>query len=326
MRLKVLKSLLTSAVAFAFIMCMVVTLPILPTAQAVSQAYITEPMNGQIIPYYEVWLRWVDCPDEDHYIMSVRNLDTNTLIVSNEYVAQNSNHYVIPISKLTPGARYRWSLCAYNAAGDRTFSPEHIFKIESGINGVDSHLWKTSYTDASSVNYFIAANSTSTDSVIQNSIQAWNNISSKVHLYRDYSSNKKKLGIYESSKKPSDGLCGETMPGGADGYSSSFDPYAYGTVSYTEVVIYSENLKQGGAVDMIDLEKTVKHEIGHVLSLAHTNGKDEGATPNAPHGNRIDFTDPGKEKVYLIMNSGIGNTTTEITTTDRDHLRIKWGA
>ena len=62
------------------------------------------------------------------------------------------------------------------------------------------------------------------------------------------------------------------------------------------------------------------HEVGHALSLGHTNH----ITPDNLKQYRIDITTDNNH-VDLIMNTGFGKSI-NITTTDRDHLRIKWGA
>lgn len=320
------KRTISLALSFLLIVCMIPLMPQLPKAFAQPQeAAAVEPADGQIIPYYEVWLRWNDVSDEDHYIMSIRDLDTNSLIYDKQYVSRNSTYFIVPLYKLTKGHTYRWSLCSVAADGSKNYTPPRTFKIESGLpDGTDSHLWKTGYSSANYVNYFIHAPLHGHDSLLQQAVEKWNGISSNVYLYRDYSDATKKLGIYESDYIPSDGTAGITYLGGS---SSNLDNYTQNTVSYAEVIIYHENISSN-----YWLEKTVKHETGHALSLAHTDDSDYYQTPNAPHGNRIDYTiyDTSggttlDEHVKLLMNKGFKGVN-EITTTDRDHLRIKWGA
>ena len=240
------------------------------------------------------------------------------MIYDKQYVSKNSTYFIIPINKLIRGHTYRWSLCSIASDGSKNYTPPRTFKLESGLpGGLDSHLFRTGYASASSINYFIHAPENGNDALFQQAVNSWNGISSKVYLYRDYSNASKKLGIYESNHIPADGTAGITYFGGSSSQIS--DPYGTNTVSYIEAIIYHENTPGD-----YWLEKIIKHEIGHVLSLAHTTDKDYYATPNAPHGNRIDITLNG-DHVDLVMNPGFGGINL-ITTTDRDHLRIKWGA
>lgn len=161
------------------------------------EAAAVEPADGQIIPYYEVWLRWNDVSDEDHYIMSIRDLDTNSLIYDKQYVSRNSTYFIVPLYKLTKGHTYRWSLCSVAADGSKNYTPPRTFKIEPHVAsyGIDPHLWKTGFASASHIDYFIHAPLSGKDSVIQQGVNAWNGISSKVYLHRDYSNVEKQLGL-----------------------------------------------------------------------------------------------------------------------------------
>ena len=318
------KRFLSAVLSFLLILTAIPVLPALPKAFAQpSEAAATEPANGQIIPYYEVWLRWNDVSDEDHYIISVRditngdNSDPNKLLYSNVWVNKNSTYFIIPLSKLNRGGVYRWSLCSVAADGSKNYTPPRTFRIEpiNASYGIDAHIWKTGYASANHIDYFIHAPNSGKDSILEQGVNAWNGISSQVYLHRDYSDVTKKLGIYENIYPPRDDTLGKTYPGGLNKINYNGDPYSNNTVSYTEILIFYENITSD-----IWLKATMMHEVGHALSLGHTNT----ITPDSLKSYRVDYTiynDP----VELIMNTG-SQKSINITTTDRDHLRIKWGA
>lgn len=315
---------LSAVLSFLLILTAIPVLPTLPKAFAQpSEAAATESANGQIIPYYEVWLRWNDVSDEDHYIISVRditngdNSDPNKLLYSNVWVNKNSTYFIIPLSKLNRGGVYRWSLCSVAADGSKNYTPPRTFKIEpiNASYGIDAHIWKTGYASANHIDYFIHAPNSGKDSILEQGVNAWNGISSQVYLHRDYSDVTKKLGIYENRYPQDPEDLGITYPGGITYENYNGDPYTNNTVYYSEIHIYYENVTSD-----FWLKATMMHEVGHALSLGHTNN----VTPDSLKSYRVDYTiynDP----VELIMNTGFQKSI-NITTTDRDHLRIKWGA
>ena len=72
------------------------------TNAAPSQAQLKEPVDKQIIPYYEVWIRWEDVSNEHHYVMSVRditNSDSGPMLYNAEYVPQNRTYFIIPLNE-----------------------------------------------------------------------------------------------------------------------------------------------------------------------------------------------------------------------------------
>lgn len=312
------KRTISLALSFLLIVCMIPMMPQLPKAFAQPQeAAAVEPADGQIIPYYEVWLRWNDVSDEDHYIMSIRDLNTDSLIYDKQYVSRNSTYFIVPLYKLTKGHIYRWSLCSVAADGSKNYTPQRTFKIEPHVAsyGIDAHLWKTGFASASHIDYFIHAPESGKDSVIEQGVNAWNGISSKVYLHRDYSNVEKQLGIYEDDNPPGDDDAGMTFPGGLSKINYNGNSYSNNTVSYTEIHIYYENITSDYWV-----QATSSHEVGHALSLGHT----DDATINELKNYRVDYT-TNNSLVHLIMNQGFAKST-NISTTDRDHLRIKWGA
>ena len=155
-------------------------------------------------------------------------------------------------------------------------------------------------------------------------------------MHRDYSNVTKKLGIFENYTPPNEIIWGKTYLGGINyGY---IDAYDYNIVTYTEILLFIDNMNLSQYNDF-NLRYTTLHEVGHALSLAHTNGVDEGKSANAPYGNTIAKThnllktlnatekrNIQLDNVYLVMNQSGAAIRGTISTTDRDHLRIKWGA
>ena len=317
-----IKKILLFTVFSAVIIISLFLLPVNKVNAAPAQATPTEPQNKQIIPYYEVWLRWNDVSNEHHYLLSMRDLDTNGLVYYNQYIAQNSSYFIIPVNKITKGHKYRWSLCSVDSSGNKTFSPEMYFMIEHGLpSGEDSHLWRTGYANASHLDYFIYAPVSGLETVIEQAVNSWNGISSKVYLHRDPANVTRELGIYDHYEPPRTDIAGKTMMGGMS-YNCT-DPYAYQVVTYVDILLYPTNFSS--PINTTEFLKTTMHEVGHALSLGHTNGQDEGKTPNAPANNSIAKTYDDLTNIYLIMNTSSGKSN-YITTVDRDHLRIKWGA
>ncbi|MBQ8605538.1 MAG: hypothetical protein IJ408_02275 [Clostridia bacterium] len=304
---------------------------------AAGQATTKQPEDKQILPFYAVRLEWNDVSNEHHYLLSIRNItngDSGPLIYESQYIAQNSTYFVIPVNKLTRGGIYRWSLSTVDAAGNRTFSPNRHFKIE--YSAEDTHFLGIGYASASHIDYFISvsANHSAYDPLIEEYVNSWNGISSNVYLHRDYTNTTKELGIYENLNPPNTRIIGKTFPGRLD--LNNIDPYDYRVVTYTEIALYTTNMSFDNGSDF-DLRATTLHEVGHALSLAHTNGVDEGQSPNAPVGNSIAKTydrmdaytaeqkrDPTLDNVHLVMNKGSSVSGT-ISNVDKAHLKIKWG-
>ena len=130
-----IKKILLFTVFSTVIIISLFLLPVNKVNAAPAQATPTEPQSKQIIPYYEVWLRWNDVSNEHHYLLSMRYLDTNGLVYYNQYIAQNSSYFIIPVNKITRGHTYRWSLSSVDSSGNKTFSPEMYFRIEYGLEG-----------------------------------------------------------------------------------------------------------------------------------------------------------------------------------------------
>ena len=292
-----------------------------------------DPMNGQILPFYEVWLRWNDVSNEAYYSMTVRDLgmggnlgDSGPLIYNKQQVAQNSTYFIIPTSKLTRGHHYRWCLRAHDSSGAATLADAHIFAIES--SSVDSHLLV--YTESGNtytmeyptnrLEYFIYATTSGYDSVLNQAVQAWNGIAN-VSLVRTATptDNHYEVRVYESPTPADRDLFGRTVTSSRSIENGKF------IVDYSEVRTFIENIKyryENPIYDFVFINTHEQyrkpngmHEIGHALLLGHSvDGEDINYTTSST----------GSNPVPLIMNT-LGLLGSELNVVDRDHLRMKWG-
>lgn len=117
------------------------------------------------------------------------------------------------------------------------------------------------------------------------------------------------------------------------------DPYAYleGTFNYVDIIIDKSHIDaRRGEFDQSDYlyqyhQSVVIHEIGHALSLGHTDGSDSNISYTSfTRANKIHekfklYSSDDVGNIPLMMNSGIGADSLTTTFVDRDHLRIKWG-
>lgn len=297
-----------------------------------------DPINGQKLPMYDVWLRWNDSPDEAYYSMTLRNLSTNTLIYDQKYISPNSTYFIVPASVLDYGVSYRWCLRAHDSSGGAKCADAHVFTIErycpSDLGGGvtiarnDPHLYSGGFSSASKLEYFIYAKSTWYESILKSAAQAWNGISSNVNLIATGypTDGKYEMGIFESpspSAKPYSFGHTELKVGGENGRTAT----SYETYDYAEIWTYydniknfydkKENIKYGFIIPDIEtyLKSNASHEIGHALSLIHTDLD--------PH--RMDLSTETGNTIPLIMNQNkiLGGS---LNVVDRDHLRLKWGA
>ena len=330
---------------------------ITPAAYAApAKAVYTSPEDRQIIPFCEVWLRWNGVSNISHYILKVRDVtptgsstgvggvvpinENGPMVYTEQWISPGATHFAIPQNMLQRGHYYRWCLYTYDAAGNKSYCGARTFKLEAGVNGLDSHIWKKSYPSASSINYFIDAQGAGNDdysqydSLIQSSIIQWNGISSNVHLYRDYSNTAKKLGVYVGSLGNND-YVGMTYMGGIS--VNMHEPYLDGTFNYVDVIIDKGKIENAvGHHSQSDYsykyhQSVVIHEIGHSLSLGHTDGTDSNITYTSfTRNNKIHekfklFSSDDIGNIPLLMNSKYGADALSHTFVDRDHLRIKWG-
>ena len=299
------------------------------------------PMHGQILPFYEVWLRWYDVPDEAHYTMTIRDLgydggdgNNGPLIYNRQYVAQNSTYFIVPTSKLTRGHHYRWCLNSVDASGNRTIADAVVFAIEK--YNPDKHHKTNSTTNAPviprthTMEYFVYANSPEYDSYLHQAAQNWNG-HANVTLVRTATptDGKYEIGIYESPSPPNTTILGETYIR----FGNTVIRYGETTsvLEYSEVQTFKSNIDTYYNPADFSHVKTkndyylanAMHEIGHALLLVHT-WNDPTYADSYDISMTLSKYGPSVS-VPLIMNSGyeLGGS---LNVVDRDHLRMKWGS
>lgn len=292
-----------------------------------------DPINGQMLPYYEVWCRWYDNSDESRYTFSLRDLGTDTVsesnpIYTNISLPANTTHYAVSTNVLERGHIYRWCISAVDAYGNSKYSDTQIFKIED--YNPDRHIMSPLTYNTNRIEYFVYATSAGYDDVLDNAAQAWNGIAN-VTLVRTATpiDGKYEVGIYESPNPPSQYVYGNT---------TSPDPEKDFLIIETTVKTYRQNIinafNKGWTSSFIIsdyasyLYANAMHEVGHALFLAHT-----WNDPQMQNPYDISFTIDLEEMpendrnlvVPLIMNSG-AELSYALNVVDRDHLRLKWGS
>lgn len=302
----------------------------------------TSPGDGQIIPYYEVWLRWNDVSNETFYTVTVRDItisetSAESLVYHEIRVAQNSTYFIIPTTKLKRGHQYRWVVLSNNASG-KTCSDSMLFTIEAGtgtsnlnveINNL--HIRPNGFASAQRLEHFIYATTSGYADILNAAAQSWNGISSKVNLVRTGTptDGKYEIGIFESpSTDENPNKFGHTdfyiggQNGTLVGESVQYD--------YAEVQTFRENVeywhklyKSVFYIQNINdyLKGNAAHEIGHALSLGHTSCK----CGEAAKVYQICHSTKNGAVMPLVLNSAEETGATP-NVVDRDHLRIKWGA
>ena len=303
------------------------SIPFSASAAPAKPVLKNDPMNGQILPFYEVWLRWNDVSNEHHYTMTIRDLgmggntgDAGPLIYNQQYVSQNSTYFIVPTSKLTRGHHYRWCLNSVDANGNRTIADQHFFAIEQG--NPDHHFIKKDgeiLTYPTRVlEYFIYTESSQYDAILESAVQEWNEIAN-VSLVRTNtpSDGHYELRIYDSALPNEPSTFGRTHNIPKDN-STVVD---YSICHTFKENIYNTYSTQPWIFDFIVsyeayLKPNMMHEIGHALLIDHYNGDFD-----------IRYTLPitNERLVPLIMNS-YDKLSPTLNVADRDHLRIKWGA
>lgn len=131
----------------------------------------------------------------------------------------------------------------------------------------------------------------------------WNGISSKVNLSTNSSG--ARMSILQGST-PVQGLLGEMKPYKRDMLGQWLPALPTDVWHATDVIIYENQFawlaQKGVPITDVDRRATLSHEVGHALSLAHTND-----IPTVEN-----------------MDQGLGKAPAP-TSVDKFHLTLKWG-
>lgn len=130
--------------------------------------------------------------------------------------------------------------------------------------------------------------------IMEKGAQRWNGISSKVKA--SYGTSGTRLSIYKSSSSVPD-LFGQALFYKSDWSQASI----YAVWSYASVKLYDNQMNNAGFT-LENKRSCMAHEMGHILSLNHTND-----IPSP------ELMDPGKDLPSWPTSIDIG------------HLKLKWG-
>lgn len=143
--------------------------------------YITSPQNGsQYQSGNNISISWTASNNADYYVVAVRDLTTDSLVVNNEKVSGRS--YTLRSSKLSKGHEYRIAVMSYNDQGKRSGGEVLVgvageerpgeFNITSPQNGsryqADNNI-SISWTASNNADYYVVAvRDLTTDSLVVN--------------------------------------------------------------------------------------------------------------------------------------------------------------
>lgn len=299
------------------------------------------PKDDQILPRNDIVLKWNDSPDEHHYYMTIRNLNTDTLIYNCYVLSQNTTSFTVPKSKLLHNTEYRWCVAAVDSNGVYKCAPAQLFNTEASYISTsssphqicknDPHLYDKGYASTTRIDYFVYASSSFHsylyDGLMEIAANSWNGKSANVTLLRTATpaDGKYELGVYEYPSPADDPyIFGHTNPkvGGISGtIVSSFVTYDFAEVQtfpYNIHNFYNQNKHITNNFHITDcvtyLKANAMHEIGHALGMIHTD----------VNSYSIHQTKTSNQFVPLIMNQGRYLSST-ITEADKSHLKLKWG-
>jgi hypothetical protein len=213
---------------------------------------VNKPVNGSLIPNFDVYMKWFDVSGEDHYSFAVRDLTENLLVIPEISLPQNSTFACTNGYMIDAGHQYRWAVASVDSQGNKNWT-ESYFNIESS----ETHVASYKYSSASNLAFQIDdwGDSWYGDNVMGPGTIKWNGVTGQVNLNRNVYSDKLKISIDRSSNVNDLGATDIY-------YQNNVTTYAYTHVYYYNLRYWNRGWEDDKAV--------VGHEIGHALSLLHT--------------------------------------------------------
>jgi len=90
---------------------------------------ITFPGQGATVPLQALTLRW-NLVSNATYILAVRNVTNDDLIVPNTSLPVGRNNHIVPVNRLTPGHQYRFALASV-VGGVTRWAGHRYFRVQS---------------------------------------------------------------------------------------------------------------------------------------------------------------------------------------------------